>query len=212
MYLCTTMYKNLIFDFGGVIIDIDHDEAVRRFTALGVADAARLLDPYTQGGPFGKLEEGSINDEDFRQEMCQLTGREVTWEECQYAWMGYMSTLPNERLQLLEALRNKDYRLILLSNTNPYIAEWAESPRFDGRTSGLSSYFDAVYKSFEVGIMKPDERIFRLLIEREGINPAESLFVDDGPRNVAAAERLGFHTLCPTPGENWIPKLNEKLI
>ena len=78
------MIKNIIFDLGGVIITIDQPEAVRRFASLGLPDAEKALDPYTQSGIFGDLEAGKITDEEFRVAFSQLVGREVTWEECQY--------------------------------------------------------------------------------------------------------------------------------
>ena len=80
--------KTIIFDMGGVIITIDQDEAVRRFEALGLKDAAHRLDPYTQGGIFGALEEGKITAEEFRSELSVLVGRQLTYEECRHAWLG----------------------------------------------------------------------------------------------------------------------------
>lgn len=195
--------KNIVFDLGGVIITLEHKRAVARFEQLGISDAARQLDPYTQGGPFGAVEQGFITTEEFRQEMCRQSGREVTHAECVYAWMGYMGDVPTYKLDYLLELRRCGYRLILLSNTNPFITEWAESTAFDGRGNTLSSYFDASYKSFEIGMMKPDPRVFQLIEEREHLVPAETLFLDDGPRNIAAAAARGWHTLQPDNGSDW---------
>ena len=152
------MVRTIVFDLGGVIITLHHARAVRRFEELGIKDAARQLDPYTQGGPFGALEQGHITMEEFRQEMCRQTGREVSSDECAHAWMGYMGEVPAVKLDMLEELRLKGYRLVLLSNTNPFVAQWFESPAFDGRGNGLAHYFDAEYMSFELGVMKPDAR------------------------------------------------------
>lgn len=197
------MIKNLIFDLGGVIITIDQPEAVRRFASLGLENAEEALNPYTQSGIFGDLEAGKITDEEFRVAFSQLVGRNVTWEECQYGWLGYRKELPRRNVEILKQLRKEGYRLILLSNTNSYMMSWAESPDFDGEGHPLSYYFDAAYKSFEVKLMKPDERFFRYVLQQEQIFPHESLFVDDGPRNVAAASQLGIHTFCPENGADW---------
>lgn len=78
------MIRTIIFDLGGVIITIDHQQAVRRFEELGLKDAAQQLDPYTQGGIFGDLEMGKISAEEFRQELSKLVGRTLTYEECRY--------------------------------------------------------------------------------------------------------------------------------
>ena len=113
------MIKTIIFDLGGVILTIDHDEAVRRFTQLGLKDATTWLDPYTQTGIFGELENGLITAEDFRRELSLIIGREVTMAECEYAWQGYAKEVPQRNLDLLLRLKKEGYRVILLSNTNP---------------------------------------------------------------------------------------------
>ena len=79
------MYKNIIFDLGGVIITLDQNEAIRRFEQLGLSDAVKQLDPYTQQGIFGDLEAGRIDAETFRQELSRMVGREITFEECCHA-------------------------------------------------------------------------------------------------------------------------------
>lgn len=205
------MIDTIVFDLGGVIITIRHERAVARFRQLGIPNAERQLDPYTQGGCFGALEQGLITPEQFRQEMCRQTGRDVTTDECAHAWMGYMGDVPQTKLQCLRELRQRGYRLILLSNTNPFIARWAESPAFDGHGNTLASYFDLSFKSFEVGFMKPDARFFELVEKRSGLTPANTLFLDDGPRNVEAAAARGWLTMQPANGTDWTADLMRRL-
>lgn len=147
--------KNIVFDLGGVIMTLDPAEALRRFKALGLSDAERYLDAYTQSGIFGNLEEGKITAEDFRSKLSSLTGHELTFDECKHAWLGYRKDVPQRNLDLLKELRAKGYRLILLSNTNPFMMDWALSCEFDGKGSSLNDYFDALYLSYRLGIMKP---------------------------------------------------------
>lgn len=203
--------KNIVFDFGGVIMTIDHAEALRRFKALGLDNAEHYLDPYTQSGIFGDLEEGKIKAEDFRRELSKLIGRDLTFDECKYAWLGYRKEVPQRNLDMLKELRAKGYRLILLSNTNPFMMSWAMSNEFDGNGLSLSDYFDALYMSFRLGVMKPNSEFFKQVISNEKINPAESLFVDDGPRNVKAASELGFSTFSPKNGSDWTGELRSLL-
>jgi putative hydrolase of the HAD superfamily len=205
------MIKNIIFDLGGVVITIDQPQAVRRFTELGLKDATQRLDPYTQEGIFGDLEAGKITAEEFRQEFSKLIGREATYEECQYGWQGYKKDVPQRNLQMLRKLRKEGYRIILLSNTNQYMMDWAESTAFDGEGHPVGDYFDAVYLSFRVKMMKPDEQFFNYVLMQEQILPEETIFIDDGPRNVAAASQLGINTLCPVNGEDWTGDLEEML-
>lgn len=203
--------KNIVFDLGGVIMTLDPTEALRRFKALGLSDAERYLDAYTQSGIFGNLEEGKITAEDFRSKLSSLTGHELTFDECKHAWLGYRKDVPQRNLDLLKELRAKDYRLILLSNTNPFMMDWALSSEFDGKGSSLNDYFDALYLSYRLGIMKPAPDFFRQVLDNENILPEEALFVDDGPRNVEAAGKLGFMTMCPDNGSDWTGELRSLL-
>lgn len=203
--------KNIVFDLGGVIMTLDPAEALRRFKALGLSDAERYLDAYTQSGIFGNLEEGKITAEDFRSKLSSLTGHELTFDECRHAWLGYRKDVPQRNLDLLKELRAKAYRLILLSNTNPFMMDWALSSEFDGKGSSLNNYFDALYLSYRLGIMKPAPDFFRQVLDNENILPEETLFVDDGPRNVEAAGKLGFMTMCPDNGSDWTGELRSLL-
>lgn len=203
--------KNIVFDLGGVIMTLDPAEALRRFKALGLSDAERYLDAYTQSGIFGNLEEGKITAEDFRSKLSSLTGHELTFDECKHAWLGYRKDVPQRNLDLLKELRAKGYRLILLSNTNPFMMDWALSSEFDGKGSSLNDYFDALYLSYRLGIMKPAPDFFRQVLDNENILPEETLFVDDGPRNVEAAGKLGLITMCPDNGSDWIGELRSLL-
>lgn len=201
------MIKNLIFDLGGVIMTIDQNEALRRFKELGVADIERRLDPYTQTGIFGDVEEGRITADEFRAELSRIVGRTLSFDDCRYGWLGYRKEVPRRNLDALKRLRGEGYRLILLSNTNPFMMSWALTKDFDGGEGSLEDYFDALYLSYRLGVMKPDARFFQAVIENEHILPEESLFVDDGSRNVETARKLGFNTMCPKNGEDWTAAL-----
>lgn len=206
------MIKNIIFDLGGVIMTLDHPEAVRRFKALGLANAEEQLDAYTQTGIFGDLEHGKITAEDFIREISKQVGHEVSYEACRHAWLGYCKEVPARNLTVLQELRSKGYRVILLSNTNSFMMSWVMSDEFDGKGHPLSYYMDACYCSYQLGVMKPDETFFRKVMMSEQILPSETLFVDDGPRNVAAASQIGIKTFCPENGADWTQEIYQYLI
>ncbi|MBR6827740.1 MAG: HAD family phosphatase [Prevotella sp.] len=205
------MIKNIIFDLGGVIITLDQPQAIRRFQALGVADADKRLDAYTQGGIFGDLERGAIDADTFRVELGKLAGCELTFDECRHAWLGYCRELPQRNLDALRRLRSEGYRLILLSNTNPFMMSWAMSPEFDGDGHSIEDYMDACYCSYKLGVMKPDTEFFHRVLMAEHIVPSETLFVDDGPRNVAVASQMGIRTYCPENGADWTGEIYKYL-
>ena len=202
---------NIIFDLGGVVVTLDKNKAVRRFKEIGLKDAEERLDAYTQQGIFGELEKGLITPEEFREKLSELALREVTYDECIYAWQGYVGELPQRNLKALEKLRKEGYRLILLSNTNPFMMEWAASERFDGKGHSIYHYFDGVYLSYQLHTLKPDPHFFRQVLMSEGILPENTLFLDDGPRNVAAASQLGIFTYCPENGADWTKTIYEKM-
>lgn len=208
------MIKNIIFDFGGVIMTLDYGRAIERFKQLGLKDAASKLDPYTQGDIFGAIEEGSIAPEQFQHALSELCGREVTYDECLWAWLGYAKDVPKRNITMLKNLRREGYRLIMLSNTNPYMMSWARSPEFSRELdddkpqgAGVDHYFDAIYPSYEAKVMKPDIRFFQHVLSSENIDAKETLFVDDGPRNIEVAATTGMRTLQPVNGVDWTEHL-----
>lgn len=205
------MIKNLIFDLGGVIITLAPEEALRRFKSLGLENAEEQMDAYTQMGIFGQLEEGKISAEAFREELSRQVGREVTYDECRHAWLGYVKEVPQRNLDVLQRLRSEGYRLILLSNTNPFMMSWVRSPEFDGHGHSIDYYMDACYLSYQLGVMKPSTQFFHEVLMAEKIMASESLFLDDGARNVATASQMGMRTYCPENGADWTSKIYEYL-
>ena len=132
-------------------------------------------------------------------------------DECAFAWQGYCGELPQRNLDTLIALREQGYRLMLMSNNNPFVMGWAQSDQFDGNGHGIGDYFDALYVSYQHGIMKPDLAFFKKVLDTERILPEETLFVDDGWRNVEAARQLSIQTFCPKNGEDWTKEIYEYL-
>lgn len=202
--------KNIVFDFGGVIIGIDRNQAVKAFERIGVKDADSLLDKYHQQGIFQEVENGNMDAETFRCELSKMSGKMLTYEEVEQGWKGFITEVPQYKLNYLNELR-KQYKVFILSNTNPYIMGWARSDKFTPAGKPLDAYVDKIYTSFEAGSTKPDFGIFDYMIKDSGINPVETIFVDDGAANIAAGKEFGFVTMQPENGEDWRQKL-EKLL
>ena len=206
------MIKNIVFDFGGVIADIDREQAVQAFIRLGVKDADRILDKYHQTGIFQELEEGTLTEEAYRNELGKLCGRTLSWEEVQQAWLGFFTGIDVRKLHYLETLRREGYKLYVLSNTNPYVMGWACSERFSSEGKPLTAYFEKLYLSSKIGCTKPDRRIFEFMLTDSKMQPEETLFVDDGASNIAAGRELGMYTFQPENGSDWRDELAKLLI
>lgn len=203
--------KNIAFDLGGVVIALSYEQAVRRFEEIGLKDARQHLDAFHQRGIFGDLERGIITTEEFRIELGKLIGREVTYDECLYAWHGYVEYVPQKNLQMLLKLRQLGYKVCLLSNTNPFMMQWAMSNEFDGNGHSMDYYFDNLYLSYKYKYMKPSPEIFKIMLEGQQSSAEETLFIDDGQKNVEAAKELGMKTLFPENNEDWTEPLSKLL-
>ena len=214
------MIKNLIFDLGGVVIPLSPEIAFQRFEALGIKEARKMMGLYGQTDIFLQLENGSIDAEEFQYKLAQLakkqSGEEAfktekfSFEQTQWAWQGYVQNVELKRLNYLRKLK-QDYQVILLSNTNPFVVQFAESEQFSGDGHPIDFYFHKLFYSFRMKDYKPSESIFKKMIQEADIIPQESIFLDDGPKNIETADKIGMHTLLVNENEDWWDKLNLKL-
>lgn len=212
--------KNLIFDLGGVIATLNPQEAYKRFQQLGILDAPERMGVYGQTGFFRQVETGEISADDFcnalsdeaQRQSNQMNTRKpiIGFSQAQWAWMGYIRDVPQQRLDRLFELK-KNYKVFLLSNTNPFIWKWAESCSFSSTGHPITDYFDKCYCSFQLGAYKPSPLIFTTMMEDAQIMPQESVFLDDGPKNVEAAQQVGLQGLLVPENEDWWPALEQLL-
>ncbi len=194
---------HVVFDLGGVVFRLDKSIAIRRFKEVGVTRVEEFLDDYAQKGIFGDLEAGKLTAEQYRDELSRIVGKPLTMEQLEYAWTGYAAELYQRNFDALLHLRQEGFPIALLSNTNPFMMRWARSNAFDGNGHGLDYYFDRLYLSYEMRMMKPAPEIFEAMIEGEGTDPGNILFIDDSARNCEAAAALGIRTLNPDNGGDW---------
>lgn len=199
--------KTVVYDYGGVIMTSAQEEAVRRFREIGIVPDMMPLDKYNQQGVFQALEDGTMSADEFRDELNRRCGRNNTHDDYRWACLGYVGEIPKRNLRLFRLLRQKGYRQLLLSNTNPYMMSWAMSPDFDGEGRALRDYLDACYCSYELRMLKPNPAIFQYVIDQEHITPETTIFVDDNERNIHVARDMGFHTLQPVNGADWTADL-----
>lgn len=201
--------KNLLFDLGGVIVDIDRDRCVNAYTEAGMPDADEMLGVYKQSGIFLQLEEGKVTPQQFRDEMRKHFVSNVSDAVIDDCFKQFLLGIPVHRLRALEQLRKK-YRVYLVSNTNAIMFETTIRDFFKADGHSLEYYVDGYVVSYEELCCKPDERIFRRCVEKFGIKSEDTLFFDDGLVNCEAAGRLGFATHNVKPGTEFIDYFNNK--
>ncbi len=200
--------KNLLFDQGGVIVDIERDQCLEELRRLGMEAPERFVGLYKQDGPFFALENGDITLDEFHDELRPLMPSGVTNEQMDYAFSSFIVGIPLHRLQALRQLR-KRYKTYILSNTNPLMFEGVIARNFAQEGLDVNAYFDGVTVSYLAHSNKPDRKIFDYAIATMGIVPEETLFFDDGQENIDAASRLGFKTALVEPGCEFIDIINQ---
>lgn len=195
--------KTVVFDLGGVLVDLDRDRCIGAFQSLGMDAVADLINPYYPAEMIGRLERGDISFHEACDQMRQLSGRqEVTDAQIAWAYGRFLVRIPVAKLRQIDALRERGIRTCVLSNNNPASMKYIRRMfTADGKT--MDDYFDAVYLSYQLCELKPSEAIFRKMIAADGMLPAQTLFIDDGQRNVDAAQSLGFSVYMPGPEEDF---------
>ena len=186
--------QNIIFDLGQVIFNIDYNLTLQAFRELGVPDIENLFSAASQSDLIGKYERGEISDADFRNGLRELVKHEVSDGELDAAWNAMLLNLPEERLTLLEKVKD-NYRIFLLSNTNDLHLEAVEEIMGKDRFQRLLQLFEKVYFSNKINMRKPEVRAFDLILEENDLERPETLFIDDLPQFVEGGRKAGLSTI-----------------
>ncbi|MGL5317305.1 MAG: HAD family hydrolase [Bacteroidales bacterium] len=203
--------ETIVFDLGGVLINLDKQKCVAAFAALGYNEAEELLSNFRQSGLFLQLEEGLITPETFRDGIREASGKPLTDSEIDDALNQFLQDLPQKKLDLILALRKK-YRVCMLSNTNKIMFDYIVPAYFESEGNTLSDYFDQVFLSYEMHVAKPDPQIFNMMIEEGNLTPERTLFIDDSVLNTDAAAALGFQVYTAEPYEDFCSYLESELL
>ncbi len=187
--------KNIIFDLGGVVIDLERGNAVNALHSLGITDSDRLLGQYEQKGPFLLLESGLITASQFYDGLLPLCHPGTTCVDIQDAFEGFLVGLPLQRLRTICNLRRKGFKLFVLSNTNPVMYNHWIDLAFRQEGKSINDYFDGIVVSFQERTCQPDPQIFKNLLNRYHLNPQETLLLDDSEANCNSARGLGINAI-----------------
>ncbi len=199
------MIKNIIFDWGGVLIHLDRRRCTEAFDQLGIAVGDELTNPYGQRVDLMDFEKGLMTVSEFHDTVRRLYGAQLTDEQIDEAWNALLLDIPNYKLDKLLELK-QHYHLYLLSNTNAL--HWEEGrKRFDYKGYKAEDFFDQIFLSNEIHELKPSSEAFLEVVRLASIKPEETLFVDDLQASCDAAAVLGFHTYCPVANTDWRSEL-----
>jgi len=192
--------KNIIFDLGGVLLDIDYYKTSNAFKVLGVHQFDELYSQATANHLFEALETGEISEEDFYQSIQGYCSPHTTMPQMQGAWNAILLDFRKESLNVLERLKEK-YNLFLLSNTNSiHLAAFNQILlKQTGKTS-LDEYFTKSYYSHVIRMRKPYPATYQWVLKDGNMIAAETLFIDDSVINIKGADEVGIrtHLLLPT--------------
>jgi epoxide hydrolase-like predicted phosphatase len=186
--------KNVIFDLGGVLVNINYQHTSKAFKELGVLNIDEIFTQKKQTSLFDDYERGFITPADFRNGLRKNYGINLNDEQIDYAWNAMILDFPAKRAETLKSL-TKNYRTFLLSNTNEghlkfFFNQIAQEQNIDN----FSSLFETAYYSCRMGLRKPDVQIFQKVLDLSNLNPSETLFIEDLPQNIEGAKKAGLFT------------------
>lgn len=185
--------KNVIFDLGGVIINLDTDRTIQAFNRISDFPFQKLYSQASQNELFSLLDKGKISEKDFFEKL----KREINFNGSDYllleAWNAMLLDVPEHRLDLLVEMKHK-YNTFLLSNTcEPHITAFERELHRQHGVKNFNDYFDKVYYSCRMGMRKPDKEIFEFVLSENNLKPEETVFIDDSPQHVKGAGECGIN-------------------
>ena len=197
------MIKNIIFDLGGVILNLDQERTIRAFKKLG----ADLDELNSQSTVFKDFETGKVDDAYFIHYLKTVLKGNVESEQIIRTWNAMLLDMPKQRVELIQSLKGK-YRLFLFSNTNTIhmneIFSFTDKILGKGVFTGL---FEKMYLSYEMGLRKPNPDSFHALMKDADLKGFETVFIDDSKINLKGAMEAGLHTIwAKEPFDNWALK------
>ncbi len=191
--------KNIIFDFGGVILNIDPSKVKEAFIGTGIRNFDEVFVEASHSGLLNKFEKGTISSAEFRETIRNLSNTNITDKALDNAWNQMIGEFPGERIELIKNIR-RNYHLFILSNTNSIHYDFYTKKFFNEFGFDLESLFDETYWSFKIGKSKPNTNTFEFVIQQSNLIPVQTLFIDDSLPNILAAGKVNLPSFYLKPG------------
>jgi FMN phosphatase YigB (HAD superfamily) len=202
------MVQNIIFDLGGVLLNIDYQRTIAAFQELGIKDFEKVYSQANQINLFNDLEIGKIEPSEFYDGIRKLAGINSTDESIKKAWNAMLLDFPIERFEFLNQVA-LEFNIYLLSNTNQiHLEEFNHIISSQHNGADLKDYFIEVYYSHVIGHRKPSEQAFECIIDAHELKKEETIFIDDSFQHIEGAEKVGIKSYwLDTTTETVIDKL-----
>lgn len=185
--------NNIIFDLGGVIINLDIPKTINEFNKLSSIPFESIYTQLQQYPIFDLYDKGEISSDDFFNDLKKITKTDNDIPAIRKAWDAMLLDFPKHRLELLNSLKDK-YRIFLLSNTNEAHIETFELDLYNQHGhKNLEPFFEKVYYSCRMGMRKPDTEIFDYVLNQNSLSAEETLFIDDSPQHIEGALKTGIN-------------------
>lgn len=185
----------IIFDLGGVILNIDYNKTSQAFKALGMTNFDELYSQAKQSNLFDDFETGSMSEFQFRNEIRSISGMDLLDEDIDNAWNAMLLDMPLERIEFLEAL-SKSKPLYLLSNTNEiHVKRFEADMKVQGLFDRFTCVFQNYYYSSSLGQRKPDAAAFMHVCTQNDLEPSKTLFIDDSVQHIHGAKEIGLQAV-----------------
>lgn len=185
--------QNVIFDLGGVIINLDVNRTISEFNKISQIPFQNIYTQAKQSELFSMLDKGTISTIDFLSELKKQIRYNGPDEDLLKAWNAMLLDVPEERLDVLVEMKH-NYNTFLLSNTcEPHIEAFERELENEHGVKNFEDYFDKVYYSCRLGMRKPDKEIFEFVLNQNNLKPEETVFIDDSPQHVKGAGECGIN-------------------
>ncbi len=195
--------KNIIFDMGGVLVDLDPHRCIDAFAKIGCGRIAAYVEEHRTEDLFYDIETGRTTQKQFCDEVRRIARADATDAEIVWAWNQLLAGIDDRKKARLAEL-GQSHRLYLLSNTNIMHWEKCRDDFFPYKGHTAADYFCRIFLSYEMHKSKPNADIFEQALHEAGINAAETVFIDDSAANCSAARHLGINTIHETTGSDWM--------
>ncbi len=203
--------KTIIFDLGGVIINLYVEKTISAFAQLSGLSEKEVEKAYLSADVFRQYEKGMISNAEFRESLRDKFNLKANDAEIDKAWNAMLGEIPNDRIESIKSLK-QNYKCIVLSNTNAiHATAFHEILSNSFSYQHLSDLFHEVYFSHDLNQRKPDQEIYQNVLSLSQTEATEALFMDDGQINLDSASKLGIHTLQIPRNGGFITLLEKKL-